>query len=300
MSPPASTPLPEFLTTREVAALLRVKERKVYDLAASSAIPCRRLTGKLLFPRAEIEAWLARHQGTARPAVDGPQPDILAGSHDPLLDWALRESRSGIATFLDGSLDGLARMRRREAGAAGIHVYEPERDDWNRGHVEAALGQEAVVLLEWAWRERGLILAPGNPHGVADLTGLRGLRVAPRQPEAGSQVLLLLLLERTGLRLNDLQVIRPPARSEVDLGLAVADGKADAGFGLAAVARQLRLTFVPILRERYDLLVWRRAYFEPPMQRLLEFCRTEAFRGRADELGGYDVGGLGTVHYNGP
>jgi excisionase family DNA binding protein len=300
MSPPASTPLPEFLTTREVAALLRVKERKVYDLAASSEIPCRRLTGKLLFPRAEIEAWLAHHQGTVRLSVEVPQPNILVGSHDPLLDWALRESRSGIATFLDGSLDGLARMRRHEAGAAGIHVYEPEREVWNRGHVEEALGQEAVVLLEWAWRERGLILAPGNPHGVADLAGIRGLRVVPRQPEAGSQVLFTLLLERTGLHFNNLQLIHPPARSEVDLGLAVADGKADAGFGLAAVARQLRLAFVPVIRERYDLLVWRRAYFEPPMQRLFEFCRTEAFHARADELGGYDVGGLGTVHYNGP
>ena len=56
---PAAGDLPDFLTTREVAALLRVKERKVYDLAAAGQIPCRRITGKLLFPRAEIEAWLS-------------------------------------------------------------------------------------------------------------------------------------------------------------------------------------------------------------------------------------------------
>jgi excisionase family DNA binding protein len=43
------TTAPEFLTTREVAALLRVKERKVYDLASAGQIPCRRITGKLLF-----------------------------------------------------------------------------------------------------------------------------------------------------------------------------------------------------------------------------------------------------------
>src|SRR3546814_11423370 len=53
---------PSFLTTREVAALLRVKERKVYDLAAAGDIHCRRVTGTLLFPRAEIEAWLARSE----------------------------------------------------------------------------------------------------------------------------------------------------------------------------------------------------------------------------------------------
>ena len=62
---------PEFLTTREVAALLRVKERKVYDLAAAGAIPCRRVTGKLLFPRTEIEAWLGGGHAAPDPARRG-------------------------------------------------------------------------------------------------------------------------------------------------------------------------------------------------------------------------------------
>jgi excisionase family DNA binding protein len=51
------TTAPEFLTTREVAALLRVKERKVYDLASAGQIPCRRITGKLLLPRSNPGSW---------------------------------------------------------------------------------------------------------------------------------------------------------------------------------------------------------------------------------------------------
>ena len=107
------TAAPEFLTTREVAALLRVKERKVYDLAAAGEIPCRRITGKLLFPKAEIEGWLSG----ARPAptTAAHAPDVVSGSHDPLLDWALRESGSGLASFFDGSLDGLDRLAGNEA-----------------------------------------------------------------------------------------------------------------------------------------------------------------------------------------
>jgi len=35
------------------------------------------------------------------------------------------------------------------------------------------------------------------------------------------------------------------------------------------------------------------------MQRVLNFSRTEAFRRHAAELGGYDISGNGTVHYNG-
>ncbi len=45
-----------YLTTKEVADLLRLKERKVYDLVAEGGIPCVRATGKLLFPRDLVEA----------------------------------------------------------------------------------------------------------------------------------------------------------------------------------------------------------------------------------------------------
>lgn len=293
---------PEFLTTREIAALLRVKERKVYDLAAAGEIPCSRVTGKLLFPRVEIEAWLTRHQVGAggRSITAKPLPNVLVGSHDPLLEWALRESRSGIPAFLDGSLDGLDRLSRGEAIAGGMHLWEPAAGDWNRDHVAQALSHEPVVLLEWAWRERGLIVAAGNPLQVGALRDLRGRRFMPRQREAGSQVLLDALLEEQSLAPGDLDQIEPPARSESDVAVAVADGKADAGIGLGCMARQFRLGFVPLVRERFDLVVWRRAYFDEPFQRLLAFCRSEAFRARAAELGGYDISGLGEVRYNAP
>ena len=109
----------ELLTTREVASLLRIKERKVYDLVASGEIPHVRVTGKLLFPRALLDAWLLRHSEAH--AAPRAWPDIVAGSHDPLLDWALRESGAGLATFFDGSLDGLERIARGDAIAAGLH-----------------------------------------------------------------------------------------------------------------------------------------------------------------------------------
>ena len=108
------------------------------------------------------------------------------------------------------------------------------------------------------------------------------------------------LLEAEGLSLDALELVAPAARTEADVALAVADGKAEVGLGLAAMARQFRLDFVPLVRERYDLLVRRRAWFEPPLQRLWTFCRTAAFVAKARDLCGYEVGGLGRVHYNGP
>jgi hypothetical protein len=54
---------------------------------------------------------------------------------------------------------------------------------------------------------------------------------------------------------------------------------------------------VPLFRERYDVALCRRDYFGPPLQNLLGFGRTPAF---AEELGGYEIAGVGQLHHNGP
>ena len=290
-----------FLTTPEVAALLRIKERKVYDLVSRGALPVTRATGKLLFARDMVEMWVRQStefRGGKESLLE--RPLVLAGSHDPLLEWSLRESSSGIATFFDGSLDGFERIASGRAIAAGVHVYEPEGDDWNRSHVAHRLPGLPVVLVEWARRWQGLVLPPGNPDAITSMQDLAELSFIPRQPNAGSHVLFEHLLTQGGMDTASLRRVSPPARSETDVALAVADGKARVGFAVQTVAHQLRLEFVPLIEERYDLIIFRREYFQPPMQRLLAFCRTADFAKRAEELGGYDVSSHGTIHYNGP
>lgn len=289
-----------FLTTREVAELLRVRERKVYELVAEQAIPVSRVTGKMLFPRDLVEAWVRRRVEFAAGTADlAPPPVVFAGSHDPLLDWAIRESGSEIATFFGGSIDGLTRLTNRKALAAGLHVFDPETGEFNLSLVADELAGQPVVMTEWAWRTQGLVVASGNPRGLASAADLAGVRFIPRQPEAGSHLLLRHLLAESGVGPDTVAMLDPPARTEADVALHVLEGRADAGLAVETVARMHRLDFIPLFRERYDLLVWRREYFEPPMQRLLAFCATAAFRRRAAELGGYDLSGLGTVHYNG-
>jgi len=292
----------EFMTTRELAALLRVKERKVYDLVAEEALPVRRVTGKLLFPRVEIEKWLAGASAAPTPAVaplESDRPLILAGGHDPLLEWALRESRSGVAAFLDGALDGLERAAESRSVAAGLHIPENRGEDWNVAAVRGKFAAEPVVLIEWAKRTRGLIYREGE-RKLTNLADIGDLRFQSRQPEAGSELVLSILLERAGIARKDLRLVETVERSETDVAMAVAAGRADAGLAVEAAARQYRLGFAPLIVERFDLLVWRKAYFDPPFQRLMRFCLGPTFAERAHALGGYDVSGFGTVHYNGP
>ena len=289
-----------FLTTREVAELLRVKERKIYELVAAQAIPASRATGKLLYPRDLVEAWVRRRVEFADGSSElAPPPTVLAGSHDPLLEWAIRESGSEIATFFGGSLDGLTRVTARKAFAAGMHVFDPEADEFNLSLVASELAGQPVVAFEWAWRTQGLVVAPGNPRRLAGAADLAGVRFIPRQPEAGSYLLLLHLLAKAGVAPETVEMLDPPARSEADVAQQVLEGRADAGLAVETAARMSRLDFVPLFRERYDVVVWRREFFEPPMQRLLAFCASDAFRRRAAEIGGYDLSGFGAVRYNG-
>ena len=284
---------PLYLTTKEVAELLRVKERKVYDLAAAGEIPHRRITGKLLFPNAEILAWI-EGGGDAAPVE---RPAVLAGSHDPLLDWAVRESGSGLATLLNGSLDGLDCFVDGRAALAGLHV--PEEAGWNVGTV-AARGVRDSVLIAWAVRARGLILSEPMRGEVRRFSDLAGKRVVRRQPGAGAAALFKDLLSREGLAETDLIPSTELARTESDAAAAVAAGDADAALGIESMARRFHLPFLPLVEERFDLLVDRRACFTDPVQTLLAFARGDAFRHKAAAMGGYDLSETGTVRWLSP
>lgn len=291
-----------LMTTREVAEYLRLKERKIYELVRTGAIPCTRVTGKWLFPRALIDRWLLEHgEGVAARMRIEPAA-VIAGSHDPLLEWAVQASGCGLALLFGGSLDGLSRFARGEAVAAGLHVPDPEGGEDNVASVRSAeLGREPV-LIEWAHRRQGLMLAPGNPLGITGLPDIqrRQARLIDRQPGAGSRLRLDRLLAEQDMTRERLVVVDEPAVNENDVAREVHAGHADTGLGIEAAAREAGLDFLPLADERFDLVVGRRDYFEPPFQALLALTRTARFAERARTLGGYDLASTGTVRYNAP
>jgi putative molybdopterin biosynthesis protein len=304
----------EYLTVPEAAEHLRISVRKVYDLVSRSRLPHRRAGGRLLFERESLTDWLRSSGPEHRMAAP---PVVLAGSHDALMDWAVRASHSTMAVLCRGSRDGLERLRRREACAALLHL--PGRDAGRTavGGASAAFNLDAVagdfagqdvVLLNWCWRQQGLMVARGNPLGIARLgdlcvAGERRPRVGRRSRGAGSRELFDRMIDELGpaggkagafhLAVDDLE-------SENDAAIAVQHGQADAVFGAQSAAQSFGLGFVPVVQERVDLLVNRRSYFEPPLQSLLGFCRTPAFVDYAAALGGYDLTEHGRVVWNAP
>jgi putative molybdopterin biosynthesis protein len=291
---------PEMLDTREVAAYLRLKERRIYDLVRRRAIPHVRATGKLLFPRAQIDAWIAG-KGEAPPA--SPQrspPPIIAGSHDPLLEWSVRESRCGLALLTGGSRAGVDALARGEATAAAAHWLDEASGDFNVPLVRTTLPGTDIVVLEWACRTQGFLLPQGNPLRIRKLSDLarKRLRVATRQPESGSHRLFRYLLAQAGVRADALDWIARAAHAETELAAIIRDGHADVGLGIEAAARANGLAFIPLATERLDLIAFRRAAFEPPLQTLLAWARKPEFAAQATALGGYNVANTGRVVFN--
>lgn len=288
-----------MMDTREVAAYLRLKERRIYDLVRTNALPHIRATGKLLFPRAQIDAWLTS-KGSPIAPPETVAPPIIAGSHDPLLEWSARESGSGLAVLACGSRAGLERLAEGAALIAALHWLDRATGEYNVPLVRARLPGAEIVVIEWARRTQGLLVPSANPlkiRKLADLVRAKA-RIIGRQPDAGSHQLLAHLLEQARVARQDLRWLARPALSETDLAAAIHDGKADAGLAIEAAARAQGLAFIPLTTERLDLVLRRRDYFEPPVQALLAFARLAEMREHAQTVGGYDVGATGRVVFN--
>jgi putative molybdopterin biosynthesis protein len=291
--------MPDLLTTDEAAEYLRLSERKLYELVANGAVPCTKVTGRWLFPKTALDRWLTT--GLAQPPGFAPSdaPPIVGGSHDPLLEWALRESGSGLASLPEGSEAGLRRLARHEVVIAAIHLHRLDGDDdaANVDAIDSVSGLNDAAVIAFARREQGLIVASGNPLRLSDLRTVleRRARMALRPDGAGAQLLLMSLLARDGLAFAALAKVMPPCPTGPDIAQAVRAGRADCGIATRSVARAADLDFVPLTWERFDLVLRQRDYFLPGQQALFAFLRTQAFADRARELTGYDVAAVGEV-----
>lgn len=187
----------------------------------------------------------------------------------------------------------LAALVSGEAHAAGLHLYDPLSGESNLPFVAAALPDQVVhVYALWSW-EQGLTLPPGNPQrlsSVADL-GRAGLRIANRPPGSGSRRLLDDWLAQAGLDAWPLSGYADEYASPLDLAAAVAHGQADVGVGPRSAAQAHRLDFVPLLRERFDLVIPDRHLTHPGVQAILQAARSPALRAELRALGGQDSGG---------
>jgi putative molybdopterin biosynthesis protein len=242
-----------------------------------------RITARALRPLAQIERTL-----------------LAVGSHDVALDLLggrLAQDGIELVSAHVGSIAGLVALRDRAAHLAGTHVLDPSSGSYNDVAVRRYGPSEPVALVRLAEREQGLIVARGNPLGIATLADVvrTRARYVNRQPDAGTRILLDALLARDGIAAESIAGYDRLEFSHLAVAQLVANGNADAGLGIRAAARAFALDFTAVAWEPYDLALPAAALEEPRIVRLIATLRDAAFRADVEALGGYDCSNAGIV-----
>lgn len=227
---------------------------------------------------------------------------VVIGSHDLTLDVLADHLHARypdrlLSSSNVGSLGGLMALRRGEAHLAGSHLLDEETGEYNLPYLKRLLAGRRLVVLNMVYRDQGLIVAKGNPRRIEGLEDLarKDILYVNRQRGAGTRVLLDYKLRQMGVPAESVRGYEHVEFTHLAVAAAVAAGVADAGMGILAAAKALDLDFVPVTKERYDLIIPLEFYEAPLLEPLLSILKDGTFKAQVDSLGGYDTSEMGAV-----
>jgi putative molybdopterin biosynthesis protein len=300
----------DVMNTKEVARYLDINEKQVYSLIKSGRIPATRVTGKWIFPKGLIDEWIetSARQGVkeARQKSRRIEGGLLAsGSNDTILDMLRTYIRKRHPDFYifsanTGSTEGLKALNMGLTDIAWSHLLDAKSGQYNIPYLSTYLPNIKAVVVNLFHREVGLITAHGNPLHVGGFAGLakKGVRIVNRQKGSGTRVLLDHHMDNLGISTRDIAGYNTEVFTHLEVGLAVLSKEADTGIATAAVAKLLGLSFIPITRENFDMILDQSTFFTKGVQALIEVLKSRDFRKRVEKLGGYDFKDSGKVLYS--
>ncbi len=295
----------KFLTTKEVAKLLKVNEKMVYSLVNEKGLPATKITGKWMFPRRLVEEWLEmnilnfRRNGVEKSADSGRL--LLAGSDDLLFSKTLtlfhKKHHNVVAFFANlGSMGGIKCMRRGLCHIGVCHLLQDDNNEYNFDFAEKEL-DHLPVFVNFSKREQGILIQKGNPKNIRTIADLAqpGVRIVNRPVGTGTRLLLDYEIAKSSVSASEINGYQNEVSRHLDVGLAILTGQADAGPAIRPVAGLLDLDFLPLRWERFDLLVAREHFFDQGVQQFLGLLHDPEFRKLEDGFTGYDLSLCGTM-----
>ncbi len=227
---------------------------------------------------------------------------VVIGSHDPLLDEVgnllhMADPSLYMSSSHVGSMGGIMAVRRGEAHAAGCHLLDTETGRYNVSFLRKYFPNGGVKLIRCVGRNQGLMVAAGNPLGIRSFSDIArpGLRYVNRQKGSGTRILADYLCKENGLVQDSIYGYDREELTHTSVAAQIAGGSADAGMGIYSAAKLYGLDFLPICIEEYDLLIPDGAYDTPLIQRLLAVLKSDAFRDKLMDMGGYTLDRPGQI-----
>lgn len=226
---------------------------------------------------------------------------VSIGSHDLILDVLadmLPEKYNDI--FLTsthvGSMGGLMALKRGEAHLAPIHLLDEETGEYNISYLKKMFN-ESMALIKGVHRIQGIMVKKGNPLGIHEIKDIVGgnVRYVNRQRGAGTRILLDYQLKRQGIDSNEIRGYDREMSTHMAVAAAVAGESADAGMGVLSAAKAMNLDFIQVGPEEYDFAVPEKFLETRGVRAFIERLKSDDFKKRVAELGGYDTYETGRI-----
>ncbi|MEO6033454.1 MAG: substrate-binding domain-containing protein [Burkholderiaceae bacterium] len=218
----------------------------------------------------------------------------IYASHDQALprlrNWVAQEHRLQLELQFTGSVEALTALNDGRCVLAGFHALtHAARSSPTAKVYRPMLKPGRHKLIGFATRMQGLIVASGNPLGLATLADLTrpGLHFVNRARGTGTRVVLDELLASAGVPAQDIADFDRNEPSHQAAAEAVASGSADVAFGIEAAAVARGLAFVPLAREHYFLVTLASHLEHPHVKTLLATLATPAWQATLRALAGY-------------
>ena len=259
-----------------------------------------------------LDRWREEREDSAQ-AAKGPSKStetgktlVIVASHDLALNMLVSRLRHKnpevkIDVTYAGSLGGLIALQEGRADLAGIHLLDAETGEYNYPYVKHLLPGREMAIVHLAYRIQGLMFVAGNPKRIKGIEDLRrpDVTLINRQKGSGTRILLDQELRQLGITLSDVKCYTHEVDTHLAVAGGIAQGEADVGLGIEAAARACHIDFLPLYRERYDLVIPMENYKNKKLAPLVKVIVSKDFRKAVTEAGGYDTSQTGTTTFVG-
>jgi putative molybdopterin biosynthesis protein len=177
-------------------------------------------------------------------------------------------------------------------------LAEENSGAWELPNLRHSLGDMECLVVTFAHWEEGLIVRQDNPKKIRSIADIAKptVRIVNREAGSGARRLLDNQLAATRIKPHRIKGYSNEVSSHLDVASRIRAGLADAGIGVRAAAAIYGLEFVPLQRERYDLVIPKTYYATMSGVRvLLDTIVTKRFRDELEALGSYDTRDTGKL-----
>jgi putative molybdopterin biosynthesis protein len=297
----------ELLTAKEAADFLKINEKKVYSLAQGGKLPGTKITGKWIFPKAELETFLkSKAKESVRKSffesVINKKVVLICGSDDPIMSMAQglfhkKHPEFNLFSSSVGSGEGLKLLKDGFCHIALSHLFDHISGDFNFPFIAPVFDNpDSLVVINLFYRNIGFASKVDSVTSFHDIIS-QGLRFINRQKYSGIRTLTDHLLEAEKVDPKNIRGYENEVYTHHDVTRHIVKGNADVGIATESVARYANLNFAKIFEERFDMVTYKDMFFDQNIQVFAEFLRSEEFSALLSTMTGYNSRDTGKVIY---